>query len=85
MDFFNKSLEEMKAALKVAEDENAEIKAQNAALTAEYSTLHSQVLENEHNIVQLEQHSRCKNIEIKVYHSLKEKAYLPSCIRWYQP
>lgn len=79
MDFFNKSFEEMKAALKVAEAENAEIKAQNLALTAECSALRSQVLENEHKIVQLEQYSRCKNIEIKGVPSIEGES-LPALL-----
>nr|XP_050031732.1 uncharacterized protein LOC126527937 [Dermacentor andersoni] len=51
--------------MKYIQKENAEIKAENACLTSECTLLKKRVLEAELRIVQLDQYSRNKNLEIK--------------------
>lgn len=65
LDHMNKTFEEMCTTMKEIQKENAEIKAENACLTSECALLKKRVLEAELRIVQLDQYSRNKNLEIK--------------------
>lgn len=65
MEMINQCFEEMNATMKAIQKENADIKAQNACLLSECALLKKQVQANELKIVQLEQYSRNKNLEIK--------------------
>lgn len=65
LDSLNKSFQEMTERFKKTEEQNAALMAANSSLETECGMLRKQVVEYEHRIIQLEQYSRNKNIEIK--------------------
>lgn len=65
MDFINKTFEEMRDKLSTVMKENTELKADNIELRLECKLLHQQTKECETRLVNCEQYSRNRNIEIK--------------------
>lgn len=65
LDTLSKNLVNMTSELKEVQKENAQIRAENASLVSECAELRKQVLEHEYRILDLEQYSRNRNLEIK--------------------
>lgn len=65
MEFINKTFEEMKDKLNATIKENAELRAENNELRSECKKLYQQTRESESRLVNCEQYSRNRNVEIK--------------------
>lgn len=65
MDFINKDYEDMKAKLKAAEEANSALEKKTVGLQEKYDVMLKTARETELRLIQCEQYSRNRNLEIK--------------------